>query len=185
MRKFYTVSHLLIGALLVVSTLFQLIAMLGGVVFNLSNNFTETMPWLVPIWAVMLAWLIAAFVLLVIKGDNYPWQPILLAAGVVGALTACVVAFTLRDALADHLIVSGETQGLTTWRLLYRHLSSALVGALITLIAGVRWLEFDIKRRKAEAAAIVPDESTIGLDTFAGDDTPTAPKHKKRSLRKK
>ena len=136
MRIVFKLNHFVIGVLLVISTVFQLLAMLGGVLLNEHNDFAEKMPWLVPVWCVMLALLIAAYVLLLKFGERYPWQPILLAASLVAAFAAFVVALALRDALPDHLNVSGATQGLTTWKLLYRHRSSSLVGVLIAIEAG-------------------------------------------------
>ena len=185
MRIVFKIVHILVGALLILSTAFQLLAMFGGVLFNTNNNLLTTIPWLVPVWSGMLALLIAAFVLVVKKGAHYPWQPIILAGALVGALTALVVAFTLRDALPDHLNVTGATQGLTSWKLLYRHVSSSLVGVLIAIEAGVQWILYYRARRKAAAAAADPEQSTIGLDFFGGDEAAAKPKKRKRSLRHK
>lgn len=185
MRIVFKIAHIVVGVLLTISSAFQLLALLGGVLLNENNNFATEMPWLAPVWGGMLALLIAAFVLMVKLGDRYPWPPILLVAALVGAVAAFVVALTLRDALPDQLIVSGETQGLTTWRLLYRHMSSVLVGVLIAAEAGVKWGFCRRARKKAQAAANDPTASTIGLDSFAGDDsTYTKPKKLKRSLRR-
>ncbi len=184
MRVFYKIAHWLIGLLLAISTMFQLLAMVGGVLANDKNNFTETIPWLIPVWSGMLALLIAVFVLLVIKRHRYPWPPILLVGAVVGAVAAFVVAVTLRDALPDSLSITGETQGLTTWRLLYRHMSSVLVGGLMALLAGARWLFCHIERRNA-AYDMNVSESTIGLESYAGDEESPAPKPRKYRRRKK
>lgn len=185
MHTVFKVNHIIIGILLTISTAFQLLAMLGGVVFNANNDLAASTPWLVPVWCGMLVLLIAAFVLLLKLGARYPWQPIILVVALVAAVAAFVVAITLRDALPDHLIVSGETQGLTTWRLLYRHLSSSLVGVLIAIEAGVKWILCLRERKKAQAAMNDPVTSTIGLDSFAGDDSAYAkPKKLKRSLRR-
>lgn len=184
MRIVLKICHIVIGTLLVLSTAFQLLAMFGGVLFNKWNNLATTMPWLVPLWGIMLALLIAAYVLLVKKGDRYPWQPILIAAALVGAIAALVVAITLRDALPEHLDVTGNTQGLTPWRLLYRHMSSVLVGVLIAIEAGVRWILHHRAQRRAQDDAADPAASTIGLDNFAGDDTYAKPKRLKRSQKR-
>ncbi len=185
MRIVFKLNHFVGGILLVISTVFQLLAMLGGVLLNEHNNFAEKMPWLVPVWCVMLALLIAAYVLLLKFGERYPWQPILLAASLVAAFAAFVVALALRDALPDHLNVTGATHGLTTWKLLYRHLSSVLVGVLIAIEAGIKWIICRRAYKKAQAAAEDAVTSTIGLDSFAGDDASYAkPKKLKRSLRR-
>lgn len=183
MRIAVKIFHVVVGILLTLSTVFQLLAMLAGVVFNANNDLLNKIPWLVPVWCAMLALLIAAFVLVVKKGAQHPWQPILLVAALIGALTALVVAFTLRDALPDHLNVSGATQGLTTWKLLYRHLSSSLVGALVAAEAGVQWILYARARRRTVTADTDPAQSTIGLDFFGGDEA-AQPKKLKRSLRR-
>lgn len=186
MRIAFKVNHIVTGVLLTISTAFQLLALLGGVLLNENNNFAAELPWLVPVWGGMLALLIAAFVLVVKLGTKHPWPPIILVGALVGAIAAAIVAFTLRDALPYHITVAGEAQGLTTWRLLYRHISSVLVGVLVAAEAGVQWILCRRERRRAEAAAADPAASTIGLDSFGGDDSAYAkPKKLKRSLRYK
>jgi uncharacterized membrane protein len=134
----------------------------------------------------MLILLIVAYVLVMKLGERHPWPPILLVAALIGAVAAFIVAITLRDALPDHLNVSGETQGLTTWRLLYRHLSSSLVGVLIAVEAGIQWFLCRRARKKAQAAANDPAASTIGLDSFAGDKvTPNKLKRRLKRAKKK
>ena len=182
MRVAFKVAHIIIGALLVLSTTFQLLAMCGGVLLNEYNDLAARIPWLVPIWAVALVLLIAAYVLLIKKGERFPWQPIILVGALVGAVLAFVAAITLRDALPDRLIISGETQGLTTWRLLYRHMSSVLTGALIALTAAMRWILHHIAMRDINADNTA--QSTIGLDTFAGDAVPQRQRKLKRILRR-
>ncbi len=182
----FKINHFITGLLLVLSTTFQLLALLGGVLLNEHNNFATKMPWLAPAWCGMLALLIAAFVLLLKLRERPPWPPIILIGALVGALAALIVAFALRDALPGHLSATGETQGLTTWKLLYRHMSSALVGVLIAAEAAAYWGLCRHERRRAEAAATDPASSTIGLDGFAGDDSVYAkPKKLKRSLKYK
>lgn len=184
MRNSVKVYHILVGILLALSTAFQLLAMFGGVLFNDRNDFTVDMPWLVPVWGGMLALLIAAYVLVLKKGRQYPWQPILFTAALVAAIAALVVAFTLRDALPDHLSIDGGSQGLNSWKLLYRHLSSALVGVLIAVEAGVQWAISARAREKAAETDVDPAQSTIGLEFFGGDEAAAKPKKLKRSLRR-
>ena len=94
MRIFYTVAHWIIGLLLGISTAFQLLAMFGGVLFNQYNNLPETIPWLVPVWAAALVLLIVAYILLVTKAATFPFQPIILALALIGAVAAFVAAIT-------------------------------------------------------------------------------------------
>ncbi len=186
MHTAFKVNHVVTGFLLTISTAFQLLALLGGVLLNEHNNFAAKMPWLVPVWSGMLPLLIVVFVLLLKLGDKLPWPPIILIGALIGAVAALIVALALRDALPQHISVAGETQGLTTWRLLYRHISSSLVGVLIAAEAGVKWALCRRERRQAEAATADPAESTIGLDSFGGDTSAyDKPKKLKRSLRYK
>ncbi len=181
----FKVNHFLAGVLLAISTVFQTLALLGGVLLNEHNDFAEKTPWLTPVWAGMLVLLLVAYVLLLKLGERYPWQPILFFSALVGAIAALAVAFTLRDALPSHLNVTGATQGLTTWRLLYRHVSSAIVGVLIAAEALIQWIRNRSAHKKALEAANDTVSSTIGLDSFAGDDNAYAkPKKLKRSLRR-
>ena len=184
MRILFRVLNIVTGVLLVLSTTFQLLAMLGGVLLNEHNNLTDQLPWLVPTWCATLVLLIVAFILVVKRGKDYRWQMWLLIGGLVGAVATFVVAITLRDALPEQLIVSGEVQGLTTWKLLYRHMSSVLVGLLIALIAGLQRAISRAEGRRA-ASTFDPTASTIGLDSFGGDDSAyQKPKRLKRSLRR-
>lgn len=184
MRIVFRVLNIVTGVLLVLSTCFQLLALLGGVLLNEYNNLTTQIPWLVPLWCAMLVLLIAIYVLNVKVGDRYRWQPYLFVGGVVGAIVAFVVAITLRDSLPDQVIISGEIQGLTTWRLLYRHMSSVLVGVLVAITAVIHRLVSRAEQRKA-GGAFDPTASTIGLDSFGGDNsTFTKPKRQKRSVRR-
>ncbi len=180
MPYFFKISHWLIGVLLAISTAFQLLALFGGVLFNSYNTITPSLAWLLPLWVFVIIGLIAAFVLLEKKGDTYPWQPILFAVGLVLAVCAFIVAIQLRYEFPDHLIISGETQGLTTWRMVYRHMSSALVGALIALIAAIRW-GMHRSAVRAQKEALDLGVSTIGLDSYAdGANAAQSPKRRKK-----
>ncbi len=184
MSNIRKLNHIITGVLLVISTAFQLLALLAGVLLNTNSDLMTKTPWLASVWGVMLVLLIAVYVLTVTLGDKYPWPPIILVGALVGTLMALMVAFALRNAFPDHLNATGATQGLTTWKLLYRHVSSALVGLLLAIEAGIQWFRFARERRKAVAEAIDSAESTIGLDFFAGDETAAKPKKLKRSLRR-
>lgn len=187
MRIVQKLNHIICCVLLAISTLFQTLALLGGVLFNEHNNFAAKMPWLVPVWAGMLVVLIAVCVLLVTLGDRHPWPTIIFVGALVSAFAALMVVFALRDALPGNLNATGGTQGMTTWKLLYRHASSVAVGVLVAIEAAVQWVRCRRERKKAEAANADATVSTIGLEGFAGDDgiAYTKPKKLKRSLRYK
>ncbi len=174
------------GFLLVISTLFQVLALVAGVLLNEQNNFVEKFPWLVPVWTGALVLLIVTYILIVKLESKYPWPSIVFVGAVVGAFGALMVALALYNALPGHLNASGATQGLTVWKLLYRHISSVLVGVLTAIVAAVRWRQCRYARKKAAEEAAKSAGSTIGLDSFAGDNSEyETPKKLKRSLRAK
>ena len=184
MRIIFRTLNLLTGLLLVISTAFQLLAMFKGVIFNELNTFTEDMPWLVPVWSAALVVLVIAYVLLLARGKNFPWQIVVIVCALIGAVAAFAVALALRDALPDYTNVNGELVGLTTWRMVYRHLSSSVAGLLMILTASLRLAVYRTEKRKA-LNIFDPTESTIGLDGFGGDGSKYRSKKAKRSVRRK
>ena len=158
---------------------------LGSLVGNILGLITGLGSDIGGVGFAMLLLLIVVYILTVKRGDSYVLQPFLIGGALVGAVAAFIVAIILRDALPDQVIVSGEIQGLTTWRLLYRHMSSVLVGLLTMLTVILHRMECRAERRKTQAA-FDPTASTIGLDSFGGDNsTYQKPKKLKRSLRHK
>lgn len=181
------------GILLVISTAFQLLALVGGVLLS-NNTIQKDSPWLVPTWIAALAALFLGFVLLRILAyrGRWPLLPLILAA--VGALLALIVAMALKNAFPAQIDAGGGTQGLTTWRLIYRHYSSVVVGVFTALAALLQIrLNQQAKRRREEeeykpaydlsGEALFKDSSTIGLEKYAGGEEPEAPRKRKRSLR--
>ncbi len=181
------------GILLVISTAFQLLALIGGVLLS-NNTIQEDTPWLVPAWIAALAALLLSFVLLRILAHRGRWPllPLILAA--VGALLALIVAMALKNAFPAQLDADGGTQGLTTWRLVYRHYSSVAVGVCTAIAALLQMLlnRSEQRRREEEeykpaydlsGGALFKDESTIGLEEYAGGEKPESPRKRKRSLR--
>ena len=184
MRIVFRSLNFLTGLLLVISTAFQLLAMFNGVIFNELNTFTKDMPWLVPVWSAALVLLVVAYVLLLVLGKKSPWQIVVIACALVGAVAAFAVALALRDALPDYTNVNGELVGLTTWRMVYRHMSSSVAGLLMILTASLRLAVYRIEQRKT-LNSFDPTDSTIGLDSFGGDGSAYKPKRAKRSVRRK
>ncbi len=189
MDSFFKVFRWITGLLLAMSTAFQCLALIGGVMFNEYNSFFASQPWLMATWIGMLVLLIVVYVMELTISNRFPWPPVMVFAAIIGAVAAFFVATTLRDLLPEHLNMAGRTQGLTTWRMIYRHMSSALVGVLLAFTSAVRWFIISRQRRIAawDAAyrtqigainGIPADESTLGLDSYA--DEGNKPSRKKR-----
>lgn len=188
----FFITDIVNGVLLALSTMFQLLAMFGGVLFNEFNNFYKSIPWLIPVWGIALLLLIGAYVLLLLAKGNRILPRLtsearinlVIIASLVGAVCAFVVAIALRDALPFHYTVAGEGQGLNTWRLTYRHMSSVLAGVLVAIRAALeRHLIRSRRRREQEMAEFGHGEvSTLDLDAPAEvTQEPSQPKKLKRS----
>ena len=114
----------------------------------------------------------------------------------VAALLAVLVLLALRDAFPPQTGANG-TQGLTVWRLCYRHGLSILAPLMTALAALLQEMENRALRRRREleeegttldlsGKPLFRDESTLGLAHFGGDEAPdAAPRKLKRSLRHK
>lgn len=180
------------GILLFLSTCFQVLAMIGCL-FVPDATLAGKLPWLSTGWFAALGLLLVSYVLcgLLKEKGKLPLIPLVLA--LLGAFLALLVALTLKNEFPALVGVSG-TQGLTVWRLCYRHLSSVLVGLLTALCAYLNIRENREQRIREENAAyrsiydlsgdpLFKDNSTIGLDTFANEDESAPAPKRKRSLR--
>lgn len=135
MRILSKILSWLIGILLVLSTGFQMLALVS--ILMQGGKFSQENPWLVPTWAVFLTLLVVAAVLSVCLREKGKWLLIPLITAAVAAVLSLVVALALKDAFPPQVSSTGGTQGLTLWRLCYRHYSSTLVGVLISLNAAI------------------------------------------------
>lgn len=137
----------LIGILLVLSTGFQVLALVS--ILMQGSKFTQENPWLVPTWILFLTLLAVAFVLTICLQGKDKWLLVPLITGVIAAVLALVVALALKDAFPPQVSSTGGTQGLTVWRLCYRHYSSTLVGVLIALNAAIEMaICRDVRKRR-------------------------------------
>ena len=196
MRSFAKFCLVLAGILLVISTVFQLLALFS--VTMVSDHpaavFADN-PWLVPVWAVALGLLPVGFILTIVLREKGNWLIIPLVLSLVGALLALIAALALKDGLSPQINGLGNTQGLTAWKLWYRHLSSVVSGGLSTVAAVLHLFACRSDRRRREEEGYKPiynlggkavfkdANSTIGLETFADESDPTA-RPMKRSVRR-
>ena len=160
-------------------------------VFDMAGN-----QWIMPAWITAIAAIAAGFVLCcVLKAkENANWIPLVL--GVVGAAAALIVALELKSALPVKVGTQYLDQGLTAWRLIWRHFTPVPAGVLVAVAAWLNRTSSRDERIYAENEAYkehydlsgdaVFADSTIGLETYAEDFGIPKPKRKlKRSLRKK
>ena len=154
--------------------------------------------WLMPVWDVALG--LVAFGIALAMGlknkEKLNWIPLLLS--VAGAILALIVALELKDALPAKVGTQYASQGLTAWRLIWRHLSPVAAGILAAVAARLSHSATRDERILAENEAykehydlsgdpiFAESESTLGLETYAEDFGVKKPAHRlKRSLRKK
>jgi len=159
----------------------------------------EGNEWMMPTWDVALGAVAIGISLCMAfkKRENANWIPLILA--VVGAVVALVVALELKSALPAKVGTAYDVQGLTAWRLIWRHLSPVAAGVLAAIAAWLNraasreeriWAENEAYKEHYDLSGdpLFADSgaSTIGLDTYAEDFGVKKPTHKlKRSLRKK
>ncbi len=186
MRGMSTFFRWIAGILLVIATFFQVIALY----WTVHNGLTATQRWLTALWLGALVLLPAALVLLCLLREKKSWPLVPLVVAVLGTLLALAVALTLQDAF---LITSEDAeQGITLWKLLYRHYSSVAAGVLLVMGAVFDLIENRLDRIRREneeyrsiydfsGDSIFREDSTLGLDSYV--DEKQMPKKRKRSLR--
>lgn len=192
MRTLSNICQWIAGVLLVIATIFQLLALLGGVLSN--DAIQKENPWLVTMWVAALVLLPVAAVLIRLLAERRAWPVLPLVLAAVGTLLTLLVALALQDAFPAQLNSAGETQGLTPWRLAYRHYSSVAAGVLLIASAILHLVENRLVRIRLEndeyqsiydlsGQVLFKDDSTLGLDSFA-DQKEVPRKKRKRSLRR-
>ena len=195
MRTAAKVSYIFGLILLVVALCFQALSLFAVLVIEGNPADVFDSPWLIPIWVVSLVLLLAATVLCKVLQEKPRALLIPLLVGGLGTVLSLIVALALKEGLPPSINQLGTEQGLTAWKLTYRHLSSVFAGALVVLSAALHMAACRQERLRRESeeyksvynlegAPLFKDDSTLGLETFA--DEKEAPARKmKRSLRHK
>ena len=163
------VSRVFVWVSLVISTLFQGLAMFGIA----RNSEFSIIPMLVATF-VMVAAAILYFALP--KGKLFP---LLMAVG--AAVLFIIVAILLAKEFPVRLGIDGSDQGLTPWRLVYRHLSPLLVPLFLTPL----YIEYraECKAAAARAHEEAPDsyfnllDKDFKLSRLEDESTIPPPKH--------
>lgn len=171
--------------LLVVSTPMQALSIYGITIG--APDVMEENGWLIPVLIVALVLLIAAAITNTVFKKNEKWTALPIALGLIGAALALVVALTLRDAFpvqAGSNVSIHNEQGLSDWKLIYRHLSSVFAGVLTAIAAGMHRIACrgDRIRRENEQYESVYDLS--GDPLFTDTEKPKMKRSKKNALRK-
>lgn len=182
MRTFAKVSNIIAIVLLVVAILFQSMAIYAVTTRDTVKELAEN-QWLIPAWIASLVLLILALVLglLFKKKERINLLPLLLAAA--GTLFSLMVAMALWNALPSQVNLNSinQTQGLTVWRLIYRHLSSVVAGVFIMMACHLNGKasrderiqrENDMYKEHYDLSGKVlfkDAESTIGLNQYGED----------------
>ena len=163
-------------------------------VFDVAGN-----EWLLPAWGAAMAAVAVGICLCILlkKRENANHIPFILA--LVGGVLALIVALELKSALPVKVGTQYNNQGITVWRLIWRHLTPVAAGLLTAVAARLTRAANRAARIQAENDAykehynlsgdpLFADSqpSTIGLETYAEDFGVKCPARKlKRSLRKK
>ncbi len=191
MRSAAKLCLILTTLLLVVSTFFQVLALISTKMEE--NSPLADTPWLVPVWIAALVMLPVSAILCSVLKEHPHWLQLPLLLAVAGGVLALIVALALKNAFPAQTNEIGMTQGLTAWRLCYRHLSSVAAGVLTAAAAALHMggcREDRIRRENQEyrsvydlsGDAVFKDNSTLGLETYA-DEKEKPARRLKRSLR--
>lgn len=204
MRKAATILRIVALALFIVALAAMLLTVLGIRYVPAGYNYVsifdvEGNEWLLPTWGVALGLVAVALLLcrLLCKKENSNWIPLLIAAG--GAILALVVALEIKGALPSKVGVQYPTEGITAWRLIWRHLTPVFAGALVAVAAWFNRVCTRDERILAENEAYKEHydlsgdplfaeggDSTIGLEEYAEDFGVKKPARRlKRSLRQR
>lgn len=180
---------------LVPATLFQTGALLS--VLMKSQSVLQKQTWLLPVWVAVIVLPLAAQILLACLHGKKGWPVVCAVLVLLAAVLALLVLLALREAFPPQTGANG-TQGLTAWRLCYRHGLSILAPLMTVAAALLQELENRALRRRREmeeegttldlsGKPLFRDESTLGLAHFGGDEATDAesPRKLKRSLRHK
>jgi len=171
--------------LLVISTLFQCLSIYAITVG--SPDVFGAAGWLLPVWIAALVLLPAAAIINPIVKKNEKWSFLPLALALVGAALALVVALTLRGAFpvqAGSNVSIHNQQGLSDWKLIYRHLSSVFAGVLTAIAAGLNHTACRNQRIRRENEQYESVYDLGGDPLFADMDKPKLKRSQKDALRK-
>ena len=172
MRTVAKVCMILAVVLMVISTAFQGLALASVTIIEdtPAKVFTEN-DWLIPLWMVALVLVPAGAVLTAVFKEKGAWLTVPLVVTAVGTVLSLIVALTLKNGLPVSMNSIGDEVGLTTWKLLYRHLSSVFAGVLVLVSAAVHWLACREEHIRWENEGYKPVYDLSGAPMFKDSDS--------------
>lgn len=204
MRKASAICTIAAGVLWAVALFALLMTLLGTHFVPVGYTYVSIFQvagngWILPAWGASLVVVLVSAVLCRVlkKKEALNWLSLLLS--LAGAAVALVVALEIKGALPEKVGVQYASQGISAWRLIWRHLTPVFAGVLVAVAARLNHVASRDERILAENEAyrehydlsgdpLFADKevSTIGLDTYAEDFGVKKPARKlKRSLRRK
>ena len=134
MNRFVKITYGIAVAVLVFAILLQGLALYGTLVG--ARDIVEKTPWLIPLWVVSLMLIPTGTILCALGKKREKLSLVSAIIAIVGAVLGLIVALELRDALptqvGNNVSINFE-QGLDSWKLTYRHLSSVFAGVLVAI----------------------------------------------------
>ena len=194
MRTISKIFQWISGVLLVIVAAFQALAMYSVLTNN--SALTEKQPWLIPAWIAALVLPTAALVLFGCFSTKGRLPLLFAGMAVIGAVLALLVTLSLQNEFPVRIATSGADQGLSWWKLCYRHYSAVLAGVLVAVAALLQLPENAAAKRRRDmggeephydltGAPLFRDGSTLGLEKFGnGEPGGALPKKEKRSVRR-
>lgn len=139
--------------------------------------------WLLPAWIGAMAVLLAALILAKKLYKNEKYNLLAFILGLVGAAVALVVALELKGLLPEKVGLVYETQGISTWKLIWRHLTPVGAGVLVAVVAWIHRADARRARIAAENDSYksvydLPDEPVFR--DARSEDQQNAPKRRKK-----
>lgn len=176
------------AVVLAISLLFQGLAIWS--VLTKNAQIAEE-AWFLPCWIGGLALLVVAVILTAVLWRKNAALIAALALAAAGTVLVLIVSLSIKAEFITSMDLDGHVQGITVFKLIYRHLSSCIAGVILIIAAGVQLAENIAVRKYKDMGEgthydlrgkpIFKDESTLGLDHFGGEEA--APRKLKRSMR--
>ena len=142
---------------------------------------------LIPSWILAVVLIVAAVVLCKVWKKNEKKSLIPMACAIVGTALAVIVALTLRAALqvqvANSNVSQSYLQGLTGWKLFWRHYSLAIVAFITAIVSFVHFKRLRSERIRVENEGYT-EHFAIDGDAIFGDEE-EQPEKKGKKLSKK
>ena len=148
---------------------------------------TAGQGWVLPVWIASIVVVLVSLILCKALYKKEKGTLIPFALSLIGAGISLVVAVHLKGLLPEIVGLQYETQGLSNWKLIWRHLTPVFAGVLIAVVSWMNHVEARRLRIAAENASYksvfdLPEDPVFHA---APDEEENAPRRLKKSLRRK